>query len=347
MKKLLLIIPVLLALLAGCDRRPTLYIFNWSEYIDRTLIDEFEKEHNCRIKYSTYDSNENMYTKIKSSRKSFDIVFPSGDHVNILSKEGLLEPLDRSKLPNYANLDTLLLAKARTFDPGNKYAIPYFWGVTGLAYNKSSLPDSLVATQSWSIIGSPFFNGKQKVTMLEDAREVVGAALIYNGFSPNDTSPEALKAADATLAVWDNNITQYDSESYKNEVPDGTTWLAQGYAGDVLQQMKDNPDMGFILPAEGSSMWMDSVVMLKNSQNKELAYKFINFLMDPEVAKRNAELTQYPTPNAAAYKTMDAAVINNRFIYPEPEYLQKCHMIEYIGNDVKKIDSLFEKIRLN
>jgi len=347
MKRLALIIPILLAILAGCDKRPTLYIFNWGDYIDRTLIDEFEKENNCRIKYSTYDSNENMYTKVKSSRKSFDIVFPSGDHVNILAKEGLLEPLDRSKLSNYTHLDTLLLAKARSFDPGNKYAIPYFWGVTGLAYNKASVPENLVKLQSWGVIGDPFFAGKQKVTMLEDAREVVGAALIYSGFTPNDTGEPALKAASAVLDAWDKNITQYDSESYKNEVPDGTTWLAQGYAGDVLQQMKDNPDMGFILPKEGSSMWMDSVVMLKNSQNKDLAYKFINFLMDPEVAKRNAEYTQYPTPNATAYANMDAKVKGNRFIYPEPEYLNKCYMIEYIGDEVKKLDALFEKIRLN
>lgn len=274
-------------------------------------------------------------------------MFPSGDHVNILAKEGLLEPLDKTKLSNYANLDTLLLAKASSFDPGNKYAIPYFWGITGLAYNKASVSDSLVATQSWSILSDPSFKGKQKVTMLEDAREVVGAALIYSGYSPNDTSEAALKAASAVLDIWDANITQYDSESYKNEVPDGTTWLAQGYAGDVLQQMKDNQDLGFILPSEGSTMWMDSIVLLKNAQNKELAYKFINFLLDPEVAKRNAEYTQYPTPNAAAFQSMDAAVKNNRFIYPTPEYMQKCHMIEYLGEEVKKIDALFEKIRLN
>ncbi|MDZ4181444.1 MAG: spermidine/putrescine ABC transporter substrate-binding protein, partial [Candidatus Cloacimonadaceae bacterium] len=200
---------------------------------------------------------------------------------------------------------------------------------------------------TWAILGNNFFDGKKKVTMLEDAREVVGAALTYTGFNVNDTSEEALKAASEVLELWDKNITQYDSESYKNEVPDGTTWLAQSYNGDALQQMEMNPDLGFILPQEGSSLWMDSMVILKSSKNKELAYKFIDFLLNPENAKRNAEYSQYATPNGSAFQLLVDEVKNNKLIYPDPAYLEKCTMIEAIGDRVRNIDAIFEKIRLN
>ncbi len=334
-------------MLTGCGKKQqVLYIFNWSDYIDPQLITRFEKENNCKIKYSTYDSNENMLTKVRSSKESFDIIFPSGDHVAILAKAELLEPLDRTKLSNYPNLDTEILKKAESFDPGNKYSVPYFWGLTGMMYNKKNVPMSVVADSSWSIIANKHFEAKNKITMLDDAREVVGAALIYAGYNLNDTSDEAMKAARKVLATWDKNITQFDSDSYKNEVPDGTTWLAQAYNGDALQQMASNPDLGFFLPKEGSSMWMDNMVILKSASSKDLAYKFVNFLLDPEVAKINAQYTQYASPNKQAADMLEPEIRNNKLIYPDKAYLDKCSMIEFIGDKVKAIDSEYEQIKM-
>ncbi len=347
MKYQILAILILVLLLSACTNKPVLYVFNWSDYIDPELISEFEKEFDCKIKYSTYDSNENMITKIKGSRQSFDLVFPSGDHVNILVANDLAEKLDKSKLSNFANLDTLLLAKAADFDPENSYSIPYFWGVTGLMYNKKHLPQELIDKQSWGILADPFFAGKRKITMLDDAREVVGAALAMNGYDVNDTSSQALADATKTLKEWDVNVTQFDSDSYKNEVADGTTWLAQAYNGDALQQMQQNPDLGFIFPKEGSTMWMDNIVILKSAQNKDLAYEFVNFLLRADVAKRNAEYVQYPTPNKTAFELMDEATKQNKLIYLENEYLDKCQMIRFLGDDVIKINDLFEEIKLN
>lgn len=347
----LLILATLLLMLfslSSCGKKvPVLYIFNWSDYIDPELIKEFETIYSCKIKYSTYDSNENMLTKIKSSRESFDVVFPSGDHVNILRNADLLEPLDNAKLTNFKNLDFLLLEKAQSFDEGNKYSIPYFWGLTGLMYSKRYVPEELAAKKSWNIIGDSFFKDKNKVTMLDDAREVIGAALIFNGFDLNDSSEKALSAAKISLNFWDLNITQFDSDSYKNEVPDGTTWVAQAYNGDALQQMEVNSDLGFFLPVEGSSLWMDNIVILKSSKNKELAYQFIDFLLDVDNGRRNAEYTQYATPNKAVYAALPIELRNNSLIYPDSLYLQKCYMINPIGEEVKKIDALFEAIKMN
>lgn len=344
----LMVFAILAFALSGCGKsKETLYIFNWSDYIDPALISEFEQANNCRIKYSTFDSNENMLTKVKSTSQSFDIIFPSGDHVSILSELGLLEELDRSKLQNYKNLDTSLLHKAESFDPGNKYSIPYAWGLTGLMYNKDYVPQEIVASGGWNILADSFFEGKNKVTMLDDAREVVGAALIFSGYSLNDTSDEAMSKAAEILKIWDRNITQFDSDSYKNEVQDGTTWLAQAYNGDALQQMADNPKLGFILPKEGTSLWMDNMVMLKSSQNKDLAYKFIDFMLDAEIAKRNAQYTQYATPNQAALPLLGEDFMNNPLINPDPKYLERCEMINYLGDEVRKMDKEYEKIKLD
>ena len=352
MKQRILIIAMLLLalalLLSGCTKgKETLYIFNWSDYIDPSIIIEFEEANNCRIKYSTFDSNENMLTKVKSTTESFDLIFPSGDHVSILKELDLLEELDKTKLENYKNLDPVLLSKAASFDPENKFSIPYAWGLTGLMYNKEYVPEEIVASGGWNILADSFFDGKNKITMLDDAREVIGAALIYSGYSINDTSEAAMAAAHEVLKVWDRNITQFDSDSYKNEVPDGTTWLAQAYNGDALQQMAENENLGFILPKEGAAMWMDNIVMLKSSKTKDLAYKFIDFMLDAEIAKRNAEYTQYATPNAAALELLDEAFVDNAQTNPPAEYLQKCYMIEYLGDQVRSIDQIYESIKLN
>ena len=349
MKKIMLILVAVLAMLmltsCGKDQR-VLYVFNWTDYIDPGLIERFEEENNCKVKLSTYDSNENMLIKIKSSRESFDLVFPSGDHVTIMTQSELLEPLDKTKLLNYPNLDPALLQKAETFDPGNKYSIPYFWGLTGMIYNKSFVNEEIITSRSWNILANDFFKTKNKVTMLDDAREVVGAALIYSGYDLNDTSEAAIAKAREVLSVWDQNITQFDSDSYKNEVQDGTSWLAQAYNGDALQLMEQNQDLGFFLPAEGTSLWMDNVVILKSSKNKDLAYKFIDFLLDAENAKVNSEYTQYATPNKAASEMISTELSGNPLIYPSQEYLDKCYMIKFLGEDIKKIDSVYESIKM-
>ncbi|MDD2331132.1 MAG: spermidine/putrescine ABC transporter substrate-binding protein [Candidatus Cloacimonetes bacterium] len=349
MKKIsILILLVAVLLVFSCQpSKKTLFVSNWSDYLDPDLKARFEKENNCVIRLSTYESNENMLTKILSSKQSYDVVFPSGDHVTIMQLKNLLEPLDKDKLNNYANLDPAILLKAQSFDPENKHAVPYFWGLTGLMYNKKYVPEDLIASKSWKILEDKFWNSKSKITMLDDAREVVGAALISAGYDPNDVSQPALSAAASILESWDANITQFDSDSYKNEVPDGTTWIAQAYNGDALQVLAENEGVSFFLPGEGASLWIDSVVILKSSKNKDLAYKFIDFLLDAENAKINAEYTSYPTPNLRAYELLDEEVKSNPLIYPDSAYLDKCYMLKFLGEDVKRIDAIFEQIKTN
>ncbi len=345
--KLASVVVFLFLISCQSNKKETLYIFNWTDYIAPELLVKFEEEHNCKVVYDTYNSNENMLTRVMNSTAAYDIVFPSADHVVILREYGLLEKLDKSKLPGLQNLDPLINLKVDLYDNNMDYSVPYFWGTTGLLYNKQKLPDTLMKDVSWNIIADNRFTGKNIVTLLDDSRSVLGAALIYKGFSFNDMSDAALNAARTVLLEWDKNVSQYDSDSYKNEIQDGTTWLAQGYNGDALQIMAENENVGFVLPKEGAELWIDSFVMLKNSENKELAYKFINFMLDPENAKLNAEYVQYATPNLGAHNLLDDETKNNSLIYPSDEYLEKCEILLNVGKDILKVNKIWEEIRNN
>jgi spermidine/putrescine transport system substrate-binding protein len=327
--------------------KKVLYIFNWTDYISKDLITEFEKKYECQVVYDTYNSNENMFTKVMHNNASYDIVFPTTDYVVVMKNKGMLEKLDKSKLPHYGNLDKTILDKGVTYDPNNEYSIPYFWGTTGLIYNKTKIPDSKMKDVSWNILADKSFYKKNVVTLLDDSRSVVGSALIYSGYKINDISEESIAKARTALLEWDKNVSQYDSDSFKNEIQDGTSWLAQAYSGDAMQIIAQNHNIGFALPKEGVELWIDSFVILKNAENKELAYKFIDFLLEAQNAKKNAEFVQYATPNKAAFDLLSADIKNNPIVYPPKEYLDKCDVLGYIGDKVNLVNKLWEEVRNN
>lgn len=322
-----------------------LYVFNWTEYMNPEIVKEFEKKYDCAVIEDYFDSNESMLTKIVNATRSYDLVCPTADHVQVMLEMNLLLKLDKSKLPNWQHLNPSVLDKLNSFDKIDDYAMPYFWGVTGVLYNPEfvDLEDNELA--SWDIFGNSAY--KDKLMMLDDAREVVGAALILAGYSVNDFSDEALKAAEKILREWNSNISQYHSDAYKNEVPQGDVWVAQAYNGDALQVMREFPNLRFALMKEGTSYWIDSFVMLKNAENKEMAYNFLNFLMEPEIAARNAEWVEYPTPNLTAFNEfVDAEEKENELIYISDDYLASSQVIKYLGADVLNIASLYENICL-
>lgn len=350
MKKILIWINIILLvfIMTSCKQNKTqkLYVFNWTDYIDPQLIKDFEKEYNCKVIYDTYNSNENMLTKIMNSTISYDIVCPSTDHIVTMVNQGLVEKLDKSKLIGYENLDTLILNNCAKFDPGNQYAVPYFWGTTGIIYNKTKVPESVMKDVSWDIFADSKY--EKKISMLDDMRCVIGSALLAAGFNYNDASEAALAKAREHLIKWDKNILHYDTDAYKNEIQDGTVYFAQAYSGDALQIMGQNENIGFTLPKEGAELWVDSWVILKNAENKDLAYKFINYvILNPENAKRNALYVQYATTNKKAYSILPDDIKNNKIVYPSEEYLKKCDVTRNVGEKIKNMNKLWEEIKNN
>ncbi len=341
---IIIFISLLTSFLYSNDNK--LYVFNWTEYIDPEIVTEFEEKYNCEVIEDYFDSNESMLTKVVNATKSYDLVCPSGDHVQIMVEMNLLEELNKNKLPNWKHLNPIILDRLNSFDDVEKYAMPYFWGVTGILYNPEFVSLEKENRASWDIFKNVAY--MNKLMMLDDAREVVGAALISAGYSANDFSSIALSKAEQHLIEWDKNISQYHSDAYKNDVPQGEVWIAQAYNGDALQVIREFPKLKFALMDEGATYWIDSFVMLKNAENKELAYKFLNFLLEPEIAARNAEWVEYATPNLTAYNDfIDEESKNNDLIYIPEEYLVNCYPIKYLGANVLSISSLYEKICLN
>ncbi|MCL2064561.1 MAG: spermidine/putrescine ABC transporter substrate-binding protein [Candidatus Cloacimonetes bacterium] len=343
---IILLVILILGVLSCSPGRRVLYIFNWTDYIAPELVRSFERQNNVRIVYDTYNSNENMLTKLLTSNAAYDIIVPSGDHVEIMRGMGLLSKIDKSLLNNYHNLDPMILSMSQAFDPVNEYSVPYFWGTMGFIYNTQYLSHEEMENVSWDILGDERFNGRNVVTMLDDIREVLGSAMIFNGYDPNDASDEALSSARETLMRWNRNVAQFDSDSFKNDVQDGTIWFGQAYNGDALQVMEENENVGFVLPREGSTIWVDFLVIPENSENKDLAHKFIDFLLDAKVGLTNAEWVQYATPNKATFELLPQDIQENRNIYPTDEFMRRSHLILNIGDDVLMLDEIWQELRM-
>jgi len=325
--------------------RPTLFIFNWDYYICPKVVRQFERENGVRVVFDYYTSNENMLVKVQSGGNAYDIIVPSGDHVSIMMELGLLQKIDKELLSNYHKLNPDLLYQSQIFDPNNEYSIPYFWGTTGIIYNRRHLTDQEMENVSWDIFADARFAGRNVISFLDDVREVMGIALVFNGFSAYDTSPEAVAAAERTLERWSPNVSQFDSESFRTEIQDRTIWLGMAYNGDAMQVMEENPEVGFTLPREGSTIWMDFLVIPHDAPNPELAHKFINFLLDEQIGKRNTEYVQYATPNLAVYNLLPIEVRNNRNIYPSQEFISKSSFLKHIGEDIHEFDVVWQRIR--
>jgi len=331
----LVIVILALFVLSGCDHsNNTLNIYNWADYIPQEVIDAFEKEYNCKVVYDTYASNEEMFAKIKSGGSGYDIVFPSGDHVKMMIDGGLLEKLDMSKIPNFQNVNEIVLSKI-TYDPNHEYSVPYMMGTTGIIVNKKYLQNF---DKSWSIYERSDL--KDRMTLLDDMREVFGAALKYLGYSVNTTNPDEIEKAKQVILKWKENILKFDATTYAQGIVNGEFWAVHGYPENVFQLIPegDRQNFEFFVPKEGGTLWIDNMVILKDAKNKDLAYKFIDFLLRPDISAQISDFLMIPSPvnGAQEYKTVEN-------IY-EVEDLANCEIIDYISKDIDLYNKAWEEI---
>lgn len=278
-----------------------LRFFNWSDYIDPTILEDFEKEYGVKVVLDLFSTNEEMIAKVRAGNSGYDIVVPSDYAVETMWRENLLAKLDKSLLPNLTHIDPGLLDKY--FDAGNTYSVPYMYGISGIAYNKQSFPNGV---DSWAALFDPAqieaYRGQ--FSMLDDERETPGAALKYLGKSLNDTSPESLKQAEELLKAQKEYIAAYNSDDVNRKLASGEYVIAHAWSGMAMQarnglgeEFSGNPDIAFVMPKEGGMIWMDNLAILADSPNAYTAHVFFDFLMRPEIAARNAEYIGYLTPN--------------------------------------------------
>ncbi len=318
--------------------KKTLTVFTWADYLSDDAKAGFEKANDCTVVIDTFDSNEAMLAKLESGATGYDILVPSSYAVQALTRKSMLLPLDHSKLPNLKNVDTAYLAKAA--DTKMEFAVPYMMAPTCLAYLDSKVPDPV---ESWSMLGRPDLKGR--VTLLDDMREVLGAALKFLGHSLNSTDPAELAAARDVAIGWKGNIAKFENEQYKTGIASGEFFLVQGYAGDLLQVSDENQDMRIFIPAEGSAFSCDDLCIPKSSTQADLAHAFIDYLTGAEVAAENMEWIGYRAPNTEAYRLLSEDFRGSPVLFPPQAVFDKCEPIADLGEKLPLWTVEWDKVK--
>jgi spermidine/putrescine transport system substrate-binding protein len=321
----------------GYSGANTLTIYNWGDYIDPELITEFEEETGLKVIYQTFDSNEAMMTKVNQGGTTFDISIPSEYAISKMKDEGLLLPIDHTLIPNLPNIDARFMDLS--FDPGNAYSIPYFWGTVGIIYNTELLEGRTF--KSWNDLWSPDL--RNQILLVDGAREVIGFGLNSLQYSLNDTNEEHLQAAKNKLGTLYPNIKAIVGDEIKMLLAGEEAAVGVVWSGDAAEIMDENDKLDYVIPEEGSNLWFDNMVIPKTARNVKGAHQFINFMLDPEHAAQNAEYVGYSTPNAKAFELLPEEISQDERFYPSSELTNKLEVYDNLG---KKMLSHYNELFL-
>jgi putrescine transport system substrate-binding protein len=314
-------------------------VYNWSDYIGEHTNENFTKATGIAVTYDVFDSNETLEAKLLAGTTGYDVVVPSGAFLGRQIAAGVFQKLDKSKLPNIANIDPNIMKATEAFDPGHDYSVPYFWGTVGIGYNvdkiKAAMPEG-APTDSWDLVLKPEIVSKFKdcgVTMLDAPSDILQSVLIYLGKDPHTEKPEDYAEVQKVLTAVRPNIKYFHSSSYINDIANGEICLAIGWNGDfgIAQTRADEAKNGvkiqYVIPKEGALLWVDNLAMPKDAVNVEQGLKYINNMLDPQVAADNANYVHYASPNKAA---LDKGLIaaedkDNPAIYPPADVMSKLY----------------------
>lgn len=317
------------------EDKPTINVYNWGDYVDPDVIREFEEEFGVKVNYDTFATNEDMYVSIKKGGTSYDVVFPSDYMIERMIEEGLLEKLNKDNIPNLANIDERFLDLE--FDPNNEYSVPYMWGTVGIVYNKNMVDD---VVDSWDILWNEKYEGQ--ILMLDSQRDSIGVALKKLGYSMNTRNLEELEEAKEELIKQKPLVYAYVGDEVKDLMVAEEAALAVVWSGEAIAIGRENDNVEFAIPKEGTNLWFDCMVIPKNAKNKELAEEFINFMNRPEIAAKNTEYVGYSTANIKALEYLPDYIRNSNVAYPSDEELQNVEIFK----DPKDFLSVYDEIWL-
>lgn len=316
------------------------YVYNWTEYIPDAVLEQFTSETGIKVIYSTYESNETMYAKLKLIQgEGYDLVFPSTYFVSKMSKEGMLQPLNHALLPNIATLDESLMDKE--FDPGNVYSIPYMWGSTGIAVNADAIAASKV--NSWHDLWRKEYRGQ--VLLQDDMREVFHMALRIKGYSSNSRNPKEIEEAYELLKELMPNVLVFNSDSPRLPYLAGEVNVGMIWNGEAWMAQQENKAITYIYPSEGANFWVDSFVIPAGAKNSENAHTFINFMLRPDIAKACVEENGFATPVKAALPMLDETVRSSEIIFPPVEIVKAGEFQTDVGEALPVYQMYWEKLR--
>jgi putrescine transport system substrate-binding protein len=320
---------------AGGAAERILNVYNWSDYIDPSVVPAFEKEYGIKVNYDVFDSNEVVETKLLAGKTGYDVVVPSASFMQRQIQAGVFQKLDKTQLPNLGNLDPDITRRIEVYDPGNQYGVNYLWGTSGVGYNADAIAKAMpdAPLDSFAMLFDPkVISHFQQcgVSVLDAPDEVVGSVLVYLGRNPNSEAAEDLKAAEQVLLAIRPFVRYINSSKYIEDLANGEICLAMGWSGDIGQARARAREAGkdlrirYSIAKEGAIMFFDMLAIPADASHVRNAHLFINYLLRADVAARNSSTEHYATSNAAAYPLIDPAVYADRSIYPAPE--QKAHL---------------------
>ena len=326
----------------------TLYVYNWGQYIaegDDDSIDviaAFEEAYpNIRVQYSTYDSNEIMYSKLANGGITVDVIIPSDYMIGRMRQEGMLQELNYDNIPNAQYIDPSFRGMA--YDPEDKYSVPYTWGTVGIIYNSKYVKEENVT--GWELLWNPSYAGK--ILMFDNSRDAFGIAQYMLGYSVNSTDSAELQACADKLAEQKPVVQQYVMDQIFDAMENEEAWIAPYYAGDYLTMVEENPDLKFFRPADqGYNIFVDGICIPTCAKEKEAAETFINFLIDPEICAQNLDFLGYSVPETEAKQYLDADLVANEVAYPSQEELRNATSFDFLPEETsREMESLFMTVR--
>ncbi len=319
----------------------SLNLFIWSEYIDPTVITDFEKRFHCKVVIDLFEDAEGMMSKLQGGgAELYDVVVPPDYTVPPMRKLGLLRPLRFEKIPNFENIEGQF--KSPPFDPHNRFTVPYQWGTVGIFARTNVLAGK---PASWSLLfdSNP---GTDNFVLIDSMRDLIGAALKYKGFKLNSTEPRELKEVrDLLISAKKRAFALESSVGGKNRVLGKTAQIALVYSGEGARGMSEDSATTYLIPKEGSQIWLDSLAILARAPHPELAEEFLNFVLDGRIGARISNFTQFSTPNAASKPFISKDMLNNPAIYPPPEVLSRCEFLEDLGSKTRTYDEVWTQIK--
>ncbi|AOT70892.1 ABC transporter substrate-binding protein [Geosporobacter ferrireducens] len=348
MKKIVNWMGILLLLLAltACGSGKTneqgyydrLNVYNWGDYVDPQVLEDFEKEYGIKINYENYANNEEMLAKIQAGGTDYDVIFPSEYMVEAMINQELLQEIDMNNLPNFKNIGEQF--KNLPYDPENKYSIPYFWGTMGIIYNTQLVEEEI---DSWEALWNPKY--RRNIIMIDSARDTIGITLKKLGYSLNTRNIEELEQAKDELVRQKELVKAYEVDAYKDMMIAGEAAMALAWSGDAMLLIEENPDLDYVIPNEGTNLWFDAMAVPITSKHKREAELFIDYMMRPDVAAKCAAYVMYATPNVEAMKLLPEEITEDELAYPKGNIFEKGEVFIDLGEFTTEYDRVWTEIK--
>ena len=344
--------------LAAAQSGRVVNVYNWSDYVDPQVLEEFTRETGIKVRYDTFDSNDTLEAKLLAGKSGYDVVVPSGYFLERQIKAGLFRKLDKTKLPNLKNVWPEIAGHLAVYDPGNEYAVNYMWGTTGIGFNVKAVRERLgpdARIDSWDIVFRPENLARFKdcgVHMLDSADDVLTTALHYLGLDPDTSKPDELQKGADLLAKLRPSVRKFHSSEYINALAGGEICLAVGWSGDIKQaqkraaEAKAGIEIGYVIPKQGAQLFFDNLVIPKDAANVAEAHAFIDYLLRPEVAARNTDAVSYANGNLASQKLIKPEVFEDRSVYPDAATMKRLYVVKARDSNTQRaVNRLWTRIK--